>query len=513
MSLPHPGPETLELYVLEARDQISVDEVEAHLSSCESCTAEVRRLMQVEMALGEMAAEAVFCPGCSAVLVTARCQLCGAAAEVGGFRVEKVIVQNAHGRMYLARDRAGQPVALKELAFVQPPHPDAVEAFEREARLLRHLCHPQIPRFLASSRHGEGVNTRLYLAQEYVAGESLLVRLGQHQFSEDEAVEVALQVLSILEYLQALAPMVFHRDIKPANLIRRPDGQIALVDFGAARDLGSTVGATLVGTFGYMPVEQMGGIVDATTDLHALGATLSHLLSRQEPWSFLADPEALGRLNASRGFRLWLGKLLARRPSDRYPSASAAAVALRGTVRGRRGRAVTRLPVGIVGTLCAGLAVGALASLFSDGWTITRRVSGRTDLYLDTVPAFVVHGPRVLGPAPAERMSRPARVDDEGPPGTPLWVETPRLAIDPQDVRFHIRLPPAVVGSTGIWFQAELCASREGKVTSVTVTRNPHPELESEIVATLMRWRYEPVLRAGVAVPFCTQLRYEVAPR
>ena len=71
-------------------------------------------------------------------------------------------MQNAHGRMYLARDPAGQPVALKELAFVQPPHPDAVAAFEREARLLRQLSHPQIPRFLAGlqRRRGGASNSR-----------------------------------------------------------------------------------------------------------------------------------------------------------------------------------------------------------------------------------------------------------------------------------------------------------------------------------------------------------------
>jgi serine/threonine protein kinase len=261
-------------------------------------------------------------------------------AEAGGFRVQEVIVQNAHGRLYLARDRTGQAVALKELAFVQAPHPEAIEAFEREARLLQQLDDPQIPRFLASFREGEGVDTRLYLAQEYVEGESLLVRLGRHQFAEEEAIEVALQVLSILEYLQSLAPMVFHRDIKPANLIRRPDGRIALVDFGAARDLGPTVGATLVGTFGYMPLEQMGGIVDATTDPYALGATLCHLLGRREPWKFVEDLGAIERLNGSREFLAFLRKLMARQPSERFVSAAEAKRALIRMRQGKRSRSL-----------------------------------------------------------------------------------------------------------------------------------------------------------------------------
>jgi len=160
----HPAPESLELYVIGAHDQVSVPEIEAHLRGCDDCTAEVRRQVQVDLALAEVAAEAAFCPGCGAVMAAASCGHCGAVTEAGSFRIEKVLVQNAHGRMYLARDAQGNAVALKELAFVQAPHPDAVEAFEREARLLRQLSHPQIPRFLASFREGEGVQTRLYLA-------------------------------------------------------------------------------------------------------------------------------------------------------------------------------------------------------------------------------------------------------------------------------------------------------------------------------------------------------------
>jgi hypothetical protein len=329
MTLVHPQAEELELYVIGAHDQIRVAEIESHLGACSRCTEELRRQAQVELALTELAAEVIFCPGCNAILSATRCPACGAVAEAGGFRVDRLITQNARGRIYLAHDQTGQAVALKELAFVQPPHPDALAAFERESRLLRQITHPQIPRFVAAFSEGEGVATRLYLAQEYVEGESLLARLARHQCSEAEAIEVAQQVLEILEYLQNLSPMVFHRDIKPSNLIRRPDGRIALVDFGAARDLGPTAGATLVGTFGYMPVEQMGGIVDATTDPFAVGATLAHLLSRREPWSFLEDPGALGRLNVSSRFRDFLTRLMARRPSDRFPSAAAALAALR----------------------------------------------------------------------------------------------------------------------------------------------------------------------------------------
>jgi Protein kinase domain len=416
LELVHPAPEALELYVLGAHEEVPVQALEAHLRRCPACTDEVRRQAQLDLALAEAASDAVFCPACGGVILEARCPQCGAVAAVGDFRIDKVLVQNAHGRMYLARDRAGQAVALKELAFVQPPHPDAVAAFEREGRLLRQLSHPQIPRFVASFRAGEGVHTRLYLAQEYVEGESLLARMSRHQFSEEEAQAVALEVLTVLEYLQSLSPLVTHRDIKPANLIRRPDGRIALVDFGAARDLGPTAGATLVGTFGYMPLEQMGGIVDATTDLYALGATLCHLLSRREPWSFLDDPGALARLNVSAGFRERLGTLVARRPADRYPSARAAAAAF----RARTGKRRRLLPVwgerprgfrsvaAVLATL--GIVVGGALALVAGGLRAHRRQATPVAAPAPTTGAVVLsgtpHNP-VLKPAlPKEYVAR-----------------------------------------------------------------------------------------------------------
>jgi hypothetical protein len=278
MSLAHPEGAELEAYAMGVAEDLPVDQIETHLRVCPACTEEVRRQAQLELALRELAARTPVCPGCQGVLEASRCPRCGAIARVRGFEVCEVLVTNAHGRLYRARDGEGRAIALKELAFVQPPHPDALAAFEREARLLRQLSHPQIPRFVDAFSEGEGVHTRLYLAQEFVEGESLLLRLQRHQFAEEVVREIARQVLDVLVYLQRLSPMVFHRDIKPGNLILRPDGRVALVDFGAARDMGSTVGATLVGTFGYMPIEQLGGIVDATTDLYALGATLAHLL-------------------------------------------------------------------------------------------------------------------------------------------------------------------------------------------------------------------------------------------
>jgi len=232
-------------------------------------------------------------------------------------------------------DGDGRKVALKELLFAMVPGVEQLDAFEREAAVLRSLAHPDIPRFVASFREGSGVGTRLYLAQELVEGESLLQRLTRRRLDEEEAWTLAEQVLQTLDALHRRTPSLLHRDVKPANLILRPEGRAALVDFGSARHLSRDVthGSTLVGTFGYMPPEQLGGTVEPSSDLYALGATLVHALTGREPAELVGDGLVLSfeahLAEESEGLRGFLRKLLAPRRVDRFSSAKAALSALR----------------------------------------------------------------------------------------------------------------------------------------------------------------------------------------
>ncbi|MCP3100314.1 serine/threonine protein kinase [Myxococcus sp. K15C18031901] len=280
-------------------------------------------------------AEGEACVLCDAVLEGTRCGHCGAAVSPGGYRVQRLLSQSPHGRVYLAVDGEGRRVALKELLFAMVPGTEQLDAFEREAAVLRALEHPDIPRFVASFQEGRGVGTRLYLAQELLEGESLLQRLSRRRLAEDEAWTLAEQVLQTLDALHRRTPALVHRDVKPANLILRPDGRAALVDFGAARHLARDVthGSTLVGTFGYMPPEQLGGTVEPSSDLYALGATLVHALTGREPAELMGDGLTLSfeaHLPAvSDGARAFLRRLLAPRRADRFPSAKDALLALR----------------------------------------------------------------------------------------------------------------------------------------------------------------------------------------
>jgi serine/threonine protein kinase len=281
--------------------------------------------------------------------------------------VLRVLSQGPHARLYLAEDEQGQRVALKELLFALLPSTVELEAFEREAALLKELRHPGIPRFVRGFSEGSGVHTRLYLAQEYVPGASLAQELERRRFSEEEVRAIAEEVLVILIYLHGLSPKVLHRDIKPANIVRGEDGRWVLVDFGAARSLAGsqTHRATLVGTFGYMPPEQLGGTVDERSDLFALGATLIHLLSGKAPETMLGAGMTLDfqrHVSCTAHLEQFLSRLVARKAESRFASASEALAFLRGQST-RPGFHRNAFGVSVALALAL-LAAGALASRY-----------------------------------------------------------------------------------------------------------------------------------------------------
>lgn len=310
------------------------------------------------------------CVGCGAALSASRCPQCGVAQTAGGYVVERVVAEGPHSRVYLAHDVGGRNVALKELQFSTVPSVGELDAFEREVEALRSMRHPAIPAFIGSFREGEGVGLRLYLAAEYVLGETLAARISRGPLGVDEAGSIARQLLEVLAFLHRRTPPVLHRDLKPANVLLRPDGSVALVDFGSVRTLSAdrTHGSTLVGTFGYMPPEQLGGTVDRTSDIYALGATLLHGLTGRPPVEWLdGGLEVQVPPGLAPPFDRWLPSLLKLDPAERPRDADAARALLDGPARrpAPRQRLLASAGVGLVaGLVVAGLGLG--------GWSVAR---------------------------------------------------------------------------------------------------------------------------------------------
>lgn len=211
--------------------------------------------------------------------------------KLGPYTVEQEIGRGGMGVVYLARDpRLDRKVAIKVLPEDLAENPDRLTRFEREARVLASLNHPNLAAVFGLHEH---LGQQL-LVMEYVPGEHLGERLKNGRaLSVEEALSIGVQIAAALE--AAHDNGIIHRDMKPANVRVRPDGVVKVLDFGLAkpeRDLhgaaasdeatmsmATEVGRVL-GTAGYMSPEQARGrAVDKRADIWAFGAVLFECLT------------------------------------------------------------------------------------------------------------------------------------------------------------------------------------------------------------------------------------------
>ena len=206
----------------------------------------------------------------------------------GRYRIERVLGAGGMSTVYLALDLRFPSVrrlcALKEMiSHIPDPRMRALaqQSFEREAAMLATLSHPAIPKIYDYFTEGE----RHYLVMEYIPGEDLETRLRRTEgmLPVEEVVSWAVQICDVLHYLHSQQPPIIFRDLKPSNIMVDPYGRVFLVDFGIAKVFQAGQRGTMIGTEGYSPPEQYRGIADPRTDIYALGATLHHLLTRQDP--------------------------------------------------------------------------------------------------------------------------------------------------------------------------------------------------------------------------------------
>ncbi len=231
-------------------------------------------------------------------------------------------------------------IVVKILDLKEASSWSAVDVFKREAMALEVLSHPGIPAYKGSFELERDSSIKLVLAMEYIEGDNLesLVTSGK-KYDEAEVERILACLADILAYLGSLRPPVVHRDVNPRNIILRPDSSVALVDFSGAQDAVRSAlypGATLVGTAGYIPLEQVAGKANHRSDLYGAAATAVFMLTGRNPAQL-----------PSRGLRLDLGSLVELSPrlkavldswlspdvADRKLSAAAAAAILRGQDR------------------------------------------------------------------------------------------------------------------------------------------------------------------------------------
>ena len=281
----------------------------------------------------------------------------------GKYQLVRQLAAGGMGSVWEAvQQDLGRRVALKRI------HPSAaadhvsLQRFLREGVALAQLDHPHAVRVYDVGTDGPSP----YLAMEFIDGVSLETFLQENGPLPPEAVvTVADQVLQVLEVAHPLG--IVHRDLKPANLMltRRQPLEVRVVDFGIAAVAPDGLKLTLPGEVGgtphYMSPEQIRAEpATPASDLYSLGCTLFELLSGAPPFDFKAAVEVLGAhlhreppaLTGAGGRAVPPGleavvrQALAKRPEQRFPSATAMRLALAGALASEaRGAARRPLPL------------------------------------------------------------------------------------------------------------------------------------------------------------------------
>ncbi len=284
-------------------------------------------------------------------------------STVGRYRITGVLGEGGMGVVYSAHDeRLDRPVAIKTLRS-DSDIASSRERLEREARAAARVNHPSICQWYELGEEGD----ELFLAMEFLQGESLAQRLTRGPLAPGEALPIALAVLAGLDALHAAG--IIHRDLKPSNIFLTGHGA-KLLDFGVAAasvmDRTApklTLPGTLIGTPVYCAPEQLRGEpMDPRADLFSAGDVFYEMIAGRAPFDGRTPMEVFHKIlneqppplagdTAVMAFDRVVRRALAKSPADRPVSAAAMASELRDAMAtaqpcaGMAARTVTRLIV------------------------------------------------------------------------------------------------------------------------------------------------------------------------
>jgi hypothetical protein len=269
-----------------------------------------------------------------------------AGTRLGPYEIISALGAGGMGEVYKARDtRLDRPVAIKILSPALAADPQFRERFDREARAISRLTHPNICTLHDVGEH----DGTAFLVMELLDGETLADRLKRGALPLDHAVRVAVQIADALSTAHRAG--IVHRDLKPGNVILAKSGA-KLLDFGLAKASRPTIAGaglsmlpttppnltaqgTILGTFQYMAPEQLEGQeADARTDIFAFGAVLYEILTGKKAFEgksqasligaiMHADPPPVSQVQgvAPTSLDRIVATCLAKDPDDRWQSA------------------------------------------------------------------------------------------------------------------------------------------------------------------------------------------------
>ncbi len=197
-------------------------------------------------------------------------------------RVIKLLSSKPLCAVYLARTNDGRMVTVKQ--FYLADDTDETRALEkilrREYELLSGLDHPDIAKVLDSFTYEKST----FLVIEHRLGSDMRTIVNDHgPRSESLTVAWAKEICEIMIYLHSQDPVILHRDLTPDNVIVGEDGNLRLIDFGAAREFLEGITGTMLGKHCYVSPEQLRGEATRLSDIYSFGGTLQFLLTGRDP--------------------------------------------------------------------------------------------------------------------------------------------------------------------------------------------------------------------------------------
>ena len=299
-----PELEQLEQFVAGILDAKLQENIQAHLSSCSACQAQISQLRDNQRVLEQL--DCVQPQSAECTIETAQAighqvevqaptseeppeVKPGSALSIEGYEMVRELHRGGQGVVYEALQRSTKrKVAVKILLAGPYASKSARRRFEREIELVAQLKHPNIISIFDSGSTKEGLP---YFAMDYIRGRPLHDFVREKKLSLEEALKLFSTVCEAVQYAHQRG--VIHRDLKPSNIIVDAEGHPRVLDFGLAKLLAGpietivTVTQDVIGTLPYMSPEQAGGSpeeVDTRTDVYSLGVILYELLTGHFPY-------------------------------------------------------------------------------------------------------------------------------------------------------------------------------------------------------------------------------------
>jgi serine/threonine protein kinase/tetratricopeptide (TPR) repeat protein len=294
--------------------------------------------------------------------------------RLGPYEILSPLGAGGMGEVYRARDsRLDRDIAIKVLPERLAQDPQSLARFEREAKAVAALSHPNILAIYDIGREHDVT----YAVTELLEGESLRSRLGRGALGWRKAAEIGIAIADGLS--AAHSKGITHRDLKPENIFLTDDGRVKILDFGLARTAAASAAekaeaptvteqGMILGTIGYMSPEQVRGVpADARSDIFSLGCVLYEMVAGRRAFSRASSAQTMAAILEAQpadlattgkevpaGLENVITHCLEKDPQQRFHSAHDLALALRATLGGP---AAKRLPARWIAACVGVLAV------------------------------------------------------------------------------------------------------------------------------------------------------------